>query len=66
MDFAGSDLNEYLRFLLYELGLHFQTQWDVLIRGIKEKACYVALNFNAELQGKHLMTKPTKTQTRRR
>ena len=46
IDLAGRDLTIYLRNLLNEFGLKFNSASELeLVREIKEKHCYVALNF---------------------
>lgn len=50
-NFAGFDLNEYLEDLIQcEQGFAFNTSSDrQLVRDIKEKQCYVALDYDAEI-----------------
>jgi len=60
---AGRDLTEYLRKLLNEVGLNFSSSAESeTIRDIKEKLCYVALDFEAETEGTLIFTQHTKTQ----
>lgn len=47
---AGRELTEYMRELLKETGLGFTTSGNGIVRDIKEKACYVALDFEEELK----------------
>jgi actin len=51
LNFAGIDLTEYLRGMLMERGYTYNTSADKeLVRDIKQKLCYVALDFNAEME----------------
>lgn len=45
-DLAGRDLTDYLSKLMNEVGLNYNTSSEMeSIREIKEKHCYIALNF---------------------
>ena len=51
LDLAGRDLTEYMMKLLTETGQRFSiTAKKVIVKAIKEKACYFALYFEEELK----------------
>ena len=50
LEYAGSDLTKFMMRLLNERGYEFDPVQRSLVRDIKEKMCYVALDFEQEMQ----------------
>ena len=51
LDLAGRDLTQYMKRLLLETGKNFSTSSEMeIVKAIKEKACYVAFDFEKEIK----------------
>lgn len=59
LDLAGKDLDEFLLKMLTERGYSFRTASERrIVRDIKEKRCYVALDFDHETESEKSYERP--------